>query len=202
MACDILILQMIGTLGCGVTAGGIMSLSVMNVPTLVLPARQPPPAVRAARQVPATPIPHLTHQWLDVYERGKEIFPPLATLASLANGYLAWALRDAPTSTPMGYSWTTLYVTAVVTTLSIVPWTLTVMKSTNGKLRAHATRDDAALAEGTKGMVMSEEEKAKRAREDAEIPALLQRWAWLNFGRGVFPLLGAVVGFCGVAWMR
>ena len=174
----------------------------MNVPTLLVPARQPSSAVLAAQPVPGTPIPHLTHQWLDLYERGKILFPSLALVASLANAYLAWTLRNVPTRTSVGYCWSTLYVTAIVTTMSIVPWTLLVMTNTNKQLRSHATRDDAALAEGIKGMVMSEEEKAKRAREDANVPALLQRWSKMNFCRGLFPFVGAVIGFCGAAWMK
>lgn len=179
-----------------------MSLSIMTIPVLALPARRPPSATVPARQMPGTPIAHLSHQWLDAYERGKRIFPPMAIVASLANAYLAWALRNSPASDAMGCSWTGIYAAAVITTLGIVPWTLTAMKDTNGRLRAHATRDDAALAEGTEGMVVSEQEKAKRAREDEEVPALLRKWAELNLCRAVFPFLGACIGFCGVVWMK
>lgn len=76
------------------------------------------------------------------------------------------------------------------------------MKRTNDRLRAHAARDDAALAEGTGGMVLSEAEKARRAREDDEVPELLWNWARLNICRSLFPLTGAVIGFCGVLWMK
>lgn len=217
---DIAIAQAIGTLGCGITAGetaspskqpqckltppsgGVMSLSILTIPALALPARRPPSATIPARQVPGTPVAHLTHQWLDVYERGKRLFPPLAIVASVANGYLAWALRDTPAPDAVGCSWTGIYLTAVITTLGMVPWTLTVMKSTNGRLRAHATRDDAALSEGTKSMVVSEQEKAKRAREDGDVSALLSKWAELNLYRAAFPFLGACIAFCGVAWMK
>lgn len=179
-----------------------MTLSVIAIPVLGLPARQSPSAILPSHQVPGTPTPHLTRQWLDVYERGIGLYPPIAIAASLANGYLAWALRDTPAPAGLGCSWTGVYTTAIVTTLSMVPWTLTAMKSTNGRLRAHATRDDAALAEGTEGMVVSEQEKAKRTREDDEVPALLGKWAELNLCRAVFPFLGAVIGFCGVVWMK
>lgn len=179
-----------------------MSLSIMTIPALALPKRQPASIPILAHQKPGTPIPHLTHQWLDVYERGKGIYPPLSIVASLANGYLAWALRRTPAPDALGCSWTGIYVTAILATLGMVPWTLTAMKGTNGRLRAHATRDDAALAEGTKGMVVSEEEKAKRAREDEDVPGLLWDWAKLNFCRSMFPLLGACIGFWGVVWMK
>lgn len=181
-----------------------MSLSIMTIPNLALPARRPPGATRPTPEVPGTPIPHLTHQFADVYARGKGVYPPLAVAASLANGYLAWALRDtpSPTTSPIGQSWTSFYVTTIVITLGMVPWTLTAMKRTNDRLRAHAARDDAALAEGTGGMVLSEAEKARRAREDDEVPELLWNWARLNICRSLFPLTGAVIGFCGVLWMK
>lgn len=187
-----------------IRSGGIMSLSIMNIPNLVLPARAPPGATIPPPEVPGTPIPHLTHQFVDVYERGKGIFPPLAIVASLANGYLAWVLRDTPTPAPTvtGQSWTSFYVTAIVVTLGMVPWTLTAMKSTNDRLRAHASRDDAALAEGLEGMVLSAAEKARRAKEDDRVPGLLWNWAKLNFCRSLFPLTGAAIGFCGVVWMK
>lgn len=179
-----------------------MSLSILSIPALVLPARQPPSATIPARQVPGTPAAHLSHQWLDVYERGKRLFPALAIVASSANAYLAWRLRNTPAPDAVSCSWAGIYLTAIITTLGMVPWTLTAMKSTNGRLRAHATRDDASLSEGTKSMVVSEQEKAKRAREDGDVPALLWKWAELNLYRGMFPLLGACIGFCGVAWMK
>lgn len=179
-----------------------MSLSLMSIPALALPSRKPPSATIPTKQVPGTPIAHVTHQWLDVYERGKRIFPSIAIAASLANGYLAWALRDRPAPNGIGGSWTGLYVTAVVTTLGMVPWTLTAMKDTNSRLRAHATRDDAALAEGTKGMVVGEQEKAKRARDDEDVPGLLWKWANLNLCRAVFPFFGACIGFVGAVSME
>jgi hypothetical protein len=179
-----------------------MALSIMDIPNLALPARRPPGAIIPTHEVPGTPIAHLTHQWLDVYERGKRIFPPIAIVASLANGYLAWILRDTPAPATASLSWTSLYVTAIVVTLGMVPWTLTAMKSTNDRLRAHATRDDKALAEGTEGMVLGASEKSRRAKEDDEVPGLMWKWAELNFCRSLFPLTGAVIGFCGVVWMK
>lgn len=179
-----------------------MTLSIMNIPNLVLPARRPPGATIPTNDAPGTPTPHITHQWLDVYERGKRIFPPIAIVSSLANGYLAWVLRDTPAPTATGQSWTSFYVTAIVVTLGLVPWTLTAMKDTNDRLRAHATRDDKAMAEGTEGMVLSAAEKFRRAKQDDEVPGLLWKWAELNFCRALFPLTGATIGVCGVVWMK
>ncbi|KAJ5157232.1 uncharacterized protein N7482_008332, partial [Penicillium canariense] len=199
---DITIAQAIGTLGCSFAAGGVMTISIMGIPSLALPARHPPGATLPAGERPGTPVAHLTHQWLAVYERGKRIYPAISIVASLANGYLAWALRGTPAPASIGQSWTSLYVTAAVATLGILPWTVAVMKSTNDRLRVHATRDDAALAEGTQGMVFSTTEKARRAKEDDEVPGLLWKWAELNFYRSLFPLVGAAIGFCGAVWMK
>jgi len=111
-------------------------------------------------------------------------------------------MRDAPAPTAVNCTWSGIYGTAAVLTLGIIPWTLIVMWDTNKKLAAHATRDDAALAEGTKGMVVSEQEKAKRAGEDEDVPALIKKWGELNFFRSLFVVGGAVIGFCGVVWMK
>ena len=176
-----------------------MGLSLVTIPTLVIPARHPS---TGARKTPGTPVAHLSHQWLDTFNRGLSIYPTTAVVSSLANAYLAWVLRDAPAPTAVNYSWSTIYATAAVTTVGILPWTFLVMWSTNTKLKAHAARDDAALAEGTKGMVVSEQEKAKRARDDEDVPALVEKWGELNFYRSLFVVAGAVIGFCGVVWMK
>jgi hypothetical protein len=75
-------------------------------------------------------------------------------------------------------------------TMSIVPWTLVMINKTNQKLMAHATRDDRGAAKE-----LSEQEKARRAKDDAEVPELLRYWSALNLARSVFPLVGAVIGF-------
>ncbi|KAJ5545908.1 hypothetical protein N7494_003493 [Penicillium frequentans] len=203
MGTDILVAQMLGTLGCGFAAGGVMTLSILNIPTLILPARQPASVAIPSQQGPATPFPHLTHQWLDTYERGMRTFPVMCLGASVANGYLAWALRDmaAPEAGIIGGSWSGYYATAIATTMGFVVWTMTAMKSTNDRLMAIATRDDAAAAEGTKGMVVGDQEKAKRAKEDAEALELMKTWANLNMFRAMFPLTGAIIGLYGVANM-
>lgn len=175
-----------------------MTLSTIVIPNLAIPARQPPSTTISLHQ-PGTPIPHLAYQWLDLYERGKNSFPIIALGASAANGYLAWVLRDtpAPDSALMCCGWTGCYTTAVAVTMGMVVWTLTAMKSTNTRLTAIATRDDAAVVQGSEGTVV-----VKREREDSEVPALLKRWADLNLLRAAFPLAGAVIGVFGIVLMK
>lgn len=75
-------------------------------------------------------------------------------------------------------------------------WNSVVMKGVNGRLEGHARRDDKARAEGEEGMKMSEQERAKRGREDMEALRGLRRWMWLNGVMAVFPLVAAGAGFC------
>ncbi|KAJ5834859.1 hypothetical protein N7447_000885 [Penicillium robsamsonii] len=197
MATDLRIAQAIGTLGCAMAASGIATLSIMSIPNIVLPARRPPGTTLPFQDTPGTSTTHLTHQWLDLYERGSRIFPGISAVSSLANLYALWVLRDTPTPAPgfVGSSWSACYLLAVGVTMSIAPFTLTVMKKTNAKLKAHAKRDDASGAEGTEGMVVSAQEKAKRGRDDSEVVELLQHWSKLNLIRATLPLVGAGLGF-------
>lgn len=152
--------------------------------------------------MPGTPVAHLTHQWLDVYETGKRIFPPIAVVSSAANLYLAWRLRDFLVPEAVGWSWSKLYVTAAGATLAIVPWTLVAMKTTNDQLKAHAVRDDASSAEGSEKMVVGAQEMALRAKQDEHVPRLMQDWAWLNLCRAAFPLVGGVINFAGAIYLE
>lgn len=90
------------------------------------------------------------------------------------------------------------YILAAVIMLGMIMFDRFVMGATNSLLEAHATREDASMAEGKEGMAMSEQEMAKRAREDEEALGLLTRWAWLNGVKALFPMLGGVVGLYAV----
>ncbi|OJJ39475.1 hypothetical protein ASPWEDRAFT_25307 [Aspergillus wentii DTO 134E9] len=168
--------QAIGILGCAFTSA------------LTLPAHKPPSSASLIQITPGAPISHITHQWLYIFSRGKQIFPDLAAISSTAHVYLAWA--DSRESNSV------CYALAAAVTMAIVPFTLTVMYPTCRGLENHATRDDAAEVEGKEGMVTSDQEVAKRAREDQEALVLLRRWSGLNAVRALFPLTGAVIGFC------
>ncbi|KAJ5894109.1 hypothetical protein N7495_005800 [Penicillium taxi] len=197
MSTDIIIAQLIGTLGCGIAAGGIGTLSLICIPGLTLPARSSSPG--HSNSLPETPIPHLAHQWLDSYDRGNKIFPGICTISSFANGYLAWALKDVPAPGIICGSWTSLYIAAVALNMGIVVFTLLVMKGTNDRLRDIAERNDAAK---DKEVALSDREKAQRAEEEKQVPVLLQKWTGLNICRAAFPFAGAVVSFYGSVWLK
>lgn len=116
------------------------------------------------------------------------MFPVIAASSSAAYGYLSWALWDKEHHKACSY------MIAGLVTVSIVPYTVVLMQTINNKLNAHATRDDAAMAEGREAMKMSEQELARREREDMEVPGLLRKWSCLNMIRGTMPLVGALVG--------
>lgn len=167
----------------------------MLIPALVLPAR--PSSASPANQGPGTPAAHLSHQWLNVHQVGHRTFPTLAVAASLANAYLAWALRDSPAPAAIGGSWTKFYVAAVVLTMGIAPWSAIIVEPSVNQLESHATRDDVAEKE----VVLREQDQVKRAEEDERVPALIQKWSTLNLCRAVFPLFGAVMGVYGVLYV-
>ncbi|KAJ9214617.1 hypothetical protein DTO166G4_3673 [Paecilomyces variotii] len=182
--------QAVGILASAFASGGILSLSTLTVPALTLPGR----SETIKSDTPASTPSHITHQWLNVYDKGKIMFPSLALTSAVAYSYLAYTLRHTASAGRVGR----LYLIAAATTITIVPFTLGVMLPVNKRLEAHATRDDAAEKEGKEGMAMSVEEEAKRAREDREVPGLLEKWSYLNAGRSVFPLAGAVIGITAV----
>ena len=99
-------------------------------------------------------------------------------------GYLAVKLYNAPLSVnhPRGE----LYALAALMTVSVVPYTLLVMKSVNAKLLAKAEEMESLDAKDEVTEVGLP--KGESAKE------LVDWWGVLNLGRGVFSLLGAVLG--------
>lgn len=119
-----------------------------------------------------------------MYLRGKSLAPPVAIVSSASFSYLAIKLYNAPLSVnhPRGE----LYTLAAVMTVSILPYTLLVMKNVNAKLLAKAEEMESLDAKDKVTEVgLPQGETAKE---------LLDWWGVLNLGRAVFPLLGAVLG--------
>lgn len=146
--------------------GGMSFISYGTVPSLLL-----------------APTPLLVRQWRTTFLLGKSVAPPIAIASSASYAYLAMMLYNAPLSVnhPRGE----LYALAALLTVSIVPYTLFVMKDVNAKLMARAEEASLDVKNEVTEIGMPKGESAKE---------LLDWWAVLNLGRGVFPLLGAVLG--------
>ncbi|ATY61880.1 hypothetical protein A9K55_008444 [Cordyceps militaris] len=119
--------------------------------------------VSAALDVPET----TARSWRELYRRGANLMPKVAAVVTLAYGYAAYDARRA------GGVWGG-YAAAAAFVVSIVPFTVVVMRYTNTCLHK--------LAEGR------DEAKAWNLRE------LLQRWNLLNLSRSCLCLISSVLG--------
>ncbi|KAF1809425.1 DUF1772-domain-containing protein [Eremomyces bilateralis CBS 781.70] len=114
----------------------------------------------------AGPASVLVRQWRVAYGIGARSAPPISIVTSLAWAYLASKARHHP-ATPSGPF--TFYTLAAVLGPAIVPYTLVVMKSTNGRLSELAAAAD----------------KASEKVQEKEATQLIEKWKWLNAVRGV-----------------
>jgi len=134
--------------------GVIASYSLASIPTLT-----------------TLPAPTRVVAWHTLYKRGANTSPHIAFAAGAVLGLNAWSTRGSQQSR--------LYLGAILATIAIVPWTLTVMKRTNARLMGLA-----AKAENLKKGSLEFE-------EEAELRRLLGWWTVLNYVRSVWPLVGA-----------
>lgn len=118
----------------------------------------------------------IVKQWRAMFENGKAQNPPIAVMTASAFLYLAWVSR--PKSKFRGLfrrpGSASLYLSAALLTVGIVPWTVITMTKTNNSL--------IAIAEAAKTPVVG------------EVPELLERGTSLNGVRSCFPLLGGALG--------
>ncbi|KAK1252457.1 hypothetical protein MKX08_003644 [Trichoderma sp. CBMAI-0020] len=141
-----------GVVGSAWLSGAIMSFSIGGAPAA------------AAVQHSSAKI------WAELYQRGAASMPKFAIGTALAYFVAAYdAYGD-------GRAWGR-YLGAAGLTLSIVPFTLTAMKYTNGLLHEEAKKD------------ASEKDDTSVAR----VNRLLSHWTILNFIRGSLPLAGTVL---------
>lgn len=109
--------------------------------------------------------------WAELYKRGAASMPKFAIGTALAYFVAAYdAYGD-------GRAWGS-YLGAAGLTLSIVPFTLTIMKNTNGLLHEEAKKDATE----------------KNDISVAQVNSLLDRWITLNLIRGSLPLAGTILG--------
>jgi hypothetical protein len=109
--------------------------------------------------------------WAGLYNNGVAVMPPTAGLVAASYGlstYLVSGDDSDASAARRGY------IAAAVLAISIVPYTILTMRPTNEVLQA--------VAAGT------------REAEATEVAVLVNRWAALNIGRSLLPLLSGAVG--------
>jgi hypothetical protein len=127
----------------------------------------------------------MLRQWKNLYESGKATMPPMSLLTTAIIGYLAYDAKGRPGA--LGDKWK-LYALASALNIAMVPYTLTVMASTNNKLLTKA---------GEIGELKLDEDMPLAVGVDGETPhQLVDKWATLNVGRAL--LLGAAAAL--TAW--
>lgn len=135
-----------------------MSVFMITIPVLVETTRQPG---------------NLVNSWRKVYLSGHVRGPAIAGATGLIYAFAAWRKQAA------GEPWR-VFAVAGATTVSIVPYTLTLMQGTNNAL----FRADDLAVKGTEPAW-------------AEAERLVIRWGRLNAIRALIPLAGGVMGLLG-----
>lgn len=137
-----------------------MGISTLTVPVLLETTSQPAQLVK---------------QWVTVYHYGHRVYPGLAIATCALSGYAAFSRHEA--NQPWG-----MFGLAGVMTVSILPFTWTIMRRTNNSLfLAHRMQSQ------SDGRVVSWQEARK----------LVTRWNWLHVFRSLLPLTGAVICLLG-----
>jgi hypothetical protein len=109
--------------------------------------------------------------WAGLYNNGVAIMPPSAGVVAASYGFAAYLVSGEDNEASKSRRG---YIAAAVLAISIVPYTFLTMQPTIKVLQA--------VAAGT------------REAKAAEVTELVNRWAALNLGRSLLPLLSAVVG--------
>ncbi|EJT98333.1 hypothetical protein DACRYDRAFT_24395 [Dacryopinax primogenitus] len=137
--------------------------------------------------VALSPATLAAQQWRNLFHTGMHTAPPIAAFAAAGFAFLSFSEGH---TTLRGR----VYAAAGALTLSIVPYTLGLMRQTNGRLlecaeRKELTEDEVAREEGR---------ACREEREESEVHSLLEKWRKLNFGRALAPTLGAALGWWAV----
>lgn len=154
--------------------GNLAALSFISAPALI-----------RSREQDNVSSQTLARQWKYTLEAGVALNPPVAAASTFLFGYLAWSVRTGTSmSLLLSKNSTRLYSLAAVLTIGIVPYTISVMSTTNNRLLAMA---DQGSGSGDAG------EPAKI--KDNEVVELLTRWKYLNAIRSLLPLIGGAAAF-------
>ena len=144
--------------------GSILGISFFAVPTWL---------------VAPNPLP--VRQWKVSFDRGKIINPALALVSAISYIYLSYRLYGT-----LNHPKAEMYGLSAMAPLVIFPYTIFGMMSTNRKLlKKH---------DEMKGLDVGEKATEVGLAKGESTKELIDRWGMLNLGRGMFPLVGAVLG--------
>ncbi|KAM3429362.1 hypothetical protein MY4824_007884 [Beauveria thailandica] len=137
-----------GILGSAWTSGAIASLTLVGIPT--------------ARAIPQAS----TQIWHGLFLRGMALLPKVAVGTALSYVYAAYNNQDQKSMKG--------YLVAAGLVVSIVPFTIIFMGSTNAALIGSAT--------------------GSSPLQQAQALDIIRKWGYLNLTRSVLPLTAAAVG--------
>lgn len=116
-----------------------------------------------------------------MFDRGKILNPAIGVVSMVSYGYLSYSLYGT-----LNHPKAEMYGLSVLAVFAIFPYTVFGMMSTNQKLfKKHDEMKGLDVGEKAMEVGLAKGESAKE---------LVDRWGILNVGRGVFPLVGAVLG--------
>ena len=144
--------------------GSIFSISFLAVPTWLI-----------------APSPILVRQWQVSFDRGRIVNPAIALVSIISYTYLSYSLYGT-----LNHPKAEIYGLSALSTFAIWPYTIFGMMSTNRKLfKKH---------DEMKGLDVGEKATEVGLAKGESTKELVDRWAMLNVGRGLLPLVGAVLG--------
>ncbi|EOA85726.1 uncharacterized protein SETTUDRAFT_169632 [Exserohilum turcica Et28A] len=152
-------------------SGFMVSLSIIAIPVLV---------------ETKTDANQLFHQWTRVYHYGNQLIPGIAIGTFLLYTFACFQRRTAERPK----SWRLLALAGLVT-VSIIPFTLLIMKPTNDKL---------FHLESVTRTAKPAEHAGVKAIELKEAEELVVWWASMHAVRSTFPLIGAIIGIVATLW--
>ncbi|KAL8698873.1 MAG: hypothetical protein Q9224_001656 [Gallowayella concinna] len=157
--------QAVGIMTSAFLSGGVLAVSYGFVPSM--------------SQAPNT---LLVREWQTTYGRGVAAAPALAIISTFSFAWLSYSL-----SFTLNHHKAEIFALAAIATGSIVPFTIIFMTGVNGKLYNKV--------KVSKHLGRHEEIDESKDKKGENSQALLDRWAILNFTRGLLPFAGASLGF-------
>jgi hypothetical protein len=123
----------------------------------------------------------LCKQWKYVYNYGHDQNIPLICTASACLAYSTWSAARGVALGAIREGSSLLWAASMVSTLSIIPFTIIFMVPTNNRL--HELADEAIRT------------KDNAAASAGEVGRLIKKWTRLNGIRSLLPLVGGIVAF-------